>query len=84
MRPPKIADAPERDGLREAGELEIGRLKALAIWHCPDHITGYANAPGPNRLFSCREAQGTSAELLEVGDLSRRENKSDKAVIGLI
>jgi hypothetical protein len=37
----------------------------------------------PNRLFSCRKAQGISSEIVEVGDLSRRKNKFDKAVVGL-
>ena len=54
-----------------------------AIWGRPDHITGYANAPGPNRLFSCREAEGTSTELVEVGDLSCWKTKPDRAVVGL-
>jgi hypothetical protein len=39
-------------------------------WDCPDHIPEHANPGQPIRLFGCREAQGTSAELVEVGDLS--------------
>ena len=46
-------------------------------------FTKYDNVFRPNRLFSCRKAQGTSSEIMEVGDLSRRENKFDKAVVGL-
>jgi hypothetical protein len=36
-----------------------------------------------NRLFRRREAQGAPSEVVEVGDLSRREIKPDKAVDGL-
>jgi hypothetical protein len=36
-----------------------------------------------NRLFSRREAQGASTEVVEMGDLSRREIKPDSAVVGL-
>jgi hypothetical protein len=37
----------------------------------------------PNRLFSRREAQGAPSEVVEVGDLSRRENKPDSTLVGL-
>jgi hypothetical protein len=39
--------------------------------------------PQRNRLFSRREAQGAPSEVVEVGDLSRRENKLDRALVGL-
>jgi hypothetical protein len=39
--------------------------------------------PQPNRLFSRREAQGAPSEVVEVGDLPRRENKPDSALVGL-
>jgi hypothetical protein len=34
----------------------------------------------PNRLLSCREAQGASSEVVEVGDLSRRKSERGGAV----
>jgi hypothetical protein len=37
----------------------------------------------PTRLFSRREAQGAPSEVVEVGDLSRRENKPDIALVGV-
>ena len=36
-----------------------------------------------NRLLRRREAQGASSEIVEVGDLSRRERKPDSALVGL-
>jgi hypothetical protein len=57
--------------------------RPLALWDCPDHIPEYANAHQPNRFFSCCEAQGTSTELVEVGDLSCRTIKPDSAGISL-
>jgi hypothetical protein len=50
---------------------------------CHAYVPECDNVPRPNRLFSCRKAQGTSSEIVEVGDLSRRKNKFDKAVVGL-
>ena len=61
---------------------QTGR-RPLALWDCPDHIPGHANAGQPIRLFSCRQAQGTSTELVEVGDLSCRKINPDKPGIGL-
>jgi two-component sensor histidine kinase len=36
-----------------------------------------------NGIGRRREAQGTSAELVEVGDLSCRKTKPDRAIVGL-
>jgi hypothetical protein len=57
--------------------------RPVALWDCPDHISEYANAGQPIRLFGCRQAQGTSTELVEVGDLSCRKINPDKAGVSL-
>ena len=43
----------------------------------------YENHGRPYRLFRCREAQGSSSEILEMGDLSRWQVESDPAIGGL-
>jgi hypothetical protein len=62
---------------------KTGRLIALALWACSNHVSGYVHANRPHRLFSCRQAQGTSTRLVEVGDLSCRKIKPDRAGINL-
>ena len=59
-------------------------------------IVGKATATGPsgcelprisipyvNRLLGRGEAQGAPSEIVEMGDLSRRERKPDSARVGL-
>ena len=47
------------------------------------YVSAYDSAPRPNGLFSCREAQGTCTQLVEVGDLSSRTSKPNRAIIVL-
>ena len=54
---------------------------AITSRHAYVAVREYAHRA--NRLFSRREAQGASAELVEVGDLSCRKTKPGRAVVDL-
>jgi hypothetical protein len=83
--PAHRSSAGREEGRPKASRLLdfAGSFRPLAFRACPDHIPEYANAHRPNRLFSRREAQSTSTELVEVGDLSCRKIKPDRAGIHL-
>ena len=51
---------------------------ALAVASSRAYVMEDDNPPRPYRLFICREAQGATSEVVEVGDLSRRTNKPDR------
>ena len=77
----------DRDAHWEHGRVEgasrIVRVAPLALPDRRHHIRSYANAHQRNRLFSCGENEGTSAKLMEVGDLSCRKNKRRWARVNL-
>jgi hypothetical protein len=58
-------------------------LDGLAITSSHAYVPGHDDVHRSKRLFSCREAQSTSPEIVEVGDLSCRKTKPDRAVVGL-
>jgi hypothetical protein len=55
-------------------------LDGLVVTSCHAYVLGYDDTPRPNRLLSCREAQGAPSEVVEVGDLSRRKSTCGGAV----
>jgi hypothetical protein len=92
-RPFRLARKHARRGLPEDGKpcgwpprvfesVNIS-LDRLAVTSSHVYIPRYDDAPRSNRLFSRREAQGAATEVVEVGDLSRRKIKPDRAVIGV-
>lgn len=58
-------------------------LNGLAVASCQAYVPRHDAAPRPNRLFICRQAPGATSEVVEVGDLSRRKDKPDRAVSGV-
>ena len=76
-------DAPNRcaAGVRTSSVSLLRRSTDPSGWELPRIC--HAHDPQRNRLFSRREAQGAPSEVLEVGDLSCRENEPDRALVGL-
>ena len=73
--------ASDRNGARCRPRGPVAGESRLAFRGCPAHISGNDYALRPNRLFGCREEQGTPSQCVEVRDLSRREIKPDRAFI---
>jgi hypothetical protein len=84
------------DGTDPAAQTERGFLHLAPVWtatlfarlwwlRAATHMSQRMIAPlDPTDYSVCREAQSTSTKVLEVGDLSRRKSKPDRAVVALL